>query len=90
MDRDLDAVGKRVEGNVNAFAVPAESRNNFAANVTRGPGKLRSRLRLKPRLDRLKFHGAAKYTDQVPILVQMKHDAHGLVSHWVGHGIRPR
>src|ERR1700680_431902 len=39
MDRDLDAVGKRVKRNVNACAVAAELRNGFAANVSRGPGK---------------------------------------------------
>ena len=90
MDRNLHAVRKRVEGNVNAFAISAELRNGFAANVSRGPGELRARLRLKSRLDRLMFHGAAKYPDQVPILVQVKHDAHRLISHWVGHWIGPR
>src|SRR5260221_9608707 len=60
MDRNFDPVGKSVEGNVDAFAVTAELRNGFAANVPRGPGKLRSRLGLKSSVDRLKFHCAAK------------------------------
>jgi hypothetical protein len=56
-------------------------RNRFAADVSRGPGKLFARLCLKPRVYGLKFHGAAKHSDQVPILVKVKHHAHGLVSH---------
>ena len=90
MDGNFDAVGKRVQRNVNAFAIAAELRNGFAANVSRGPGQLRARLGLKSRVDRLMFHGAAKYADQIPILVQVKHDAHRLVSHWIGHWIGPR
>jgi len=84
MDRDLHAVRKRVEGNVNDFAISSEVRNGFAANVSCGPGQLRARLRLKPRLDGLMFHSAAKYTDQVPILIQVKHDAHWLICHSIG------
>jgi hypothetical protein len=38
----------------------------------------------------LMFHGAAKHANQVPILVQVKHNANWLVSHWIGHWIGPR
>ena len=84
MNRNFDAVGKRVEGHVNAFAIAAELGNRFSANVSRGPGKLRDRLRMKPRLGSLMLHGAAKHSHQVPILVQVKYDANWLVTHGVG------
>ena len=83
MDRDLDAVRKGVQGNVNAVALAPELRNRFPANVSRSLGKLRTRLRLKSRMDSLMFHGAAKHADQAPILVQVKHDTHGLIGHWI-------
>src|SRR5229473_6261563 len=79
MNRDLNAVRKRVESNVNNFAVATEFRNRFAANVTRGPGQLRARLRLKPRVYRLKFHGRAKHSDKIPTLLQVKHYAYTLI-----------
>jgi len=90
MDGNFDAIGKRVERNVNDLAIATEFRNGFAADVPRGPCQLRARFRLKSRLDRLVFHGAAEYPDQIPILVQVKHDAYRLVSHWIGHWIGPR
>ena len=69
-------------GDVDPFAVSAELRNRFAANVPGGPGQLRARLGLKPGLDRLMFHGATKHRDQARVLVQMKDDAHGCISDW--------
>jgi hypothetical protein len=92
MDRNFDAVGKRVERYINARSITtdAELRHAFAADISGGPRKLRARLRLKPRVDRLMFHCAAKHADQVLSLVQVKYDAHRLVSHWLGHQIGPR
>jgi hypothetical protein len=90
MDCNFDAVGKRFERNVNALAIASELRNGFAANIACSPSKLGARFSLKSRLDRLMFHGAAKYPDQIPFLVQVKHNAHRLVSHWIGHWIGPR
>jgi hypothetical protein len=81
MNRNFHSVGICLEGDVHAVATLSDLRDRFAANITGGAGQLSAILGLKARMYGLMFHSATEYADQVPALVDVKHDAHWLISH---------
>lgn len=83
VDGYFHAVGIGFERYVHAFALPSRLRDRLAANVAGGAGELSAVLRLKSRVNRLMFHGAAEHADQIPALVHVEDDAYRLIGHCI-------